>query len=122
MIVMPHLIKSLNAWTTPEFSSVLKQELEQLEITQLPLQQGLTSSSYVLDRPIKVMALNYEDQPTHINAKIGIFYRGMISGCNCADDPTPEDEIAEYCEVLVLIHKQTGVADFQLVTDANERI
>ena len=44
----------------------------------------------------------------HIRAKAGIFYTGIIPGCSCANDPTPETEYSEYCEVLFDINKRTA--------------
>ena len=47
----------------------------------------------------------------------GIFYRSVIGGCSCADDPTPVDEQAEYCEVVVEIDKVTAEAKVTLLRD-----
>jgi hypothetical protein len=88
---MTRLIKSLNAWGNPDFINVLKQEIEQLDGGQLPLQQGV------------------------IRAKVGIFYSGIITGCSCADDPTPAGEQNEYCEVQVDIDKATAEARIALL-------
>ncbi len=94
MIQLPN---ALHAWGTPEFEAVLKQEIEQLDPRQLPLQQGLTASSHVTDRPFKAMVIAVREEAGMIRAKAGIFYTGIIAGCSCADDPTPIDEQTEYC-------------------------
>ena len=105
---MKKLEESLKAWGDESFKEVLKQELQGLGITDLPLQQGITSGSYVVDKPFKVMVIESAEADNHIRARVGIFYAGIIAGCNCSDDPTPVDETTEYCEVEILIDKTTG--------------
>ena len=108
---------ALTAWGTPAFQETLKQEIEQLDAGQLPLQQGLAISSHVADSGFKAMILNVSDDPDSIHAKAGILYSGIIAGCSCADDPTPMSEQNEYCEVLLSIDKQTGKASVTLLAE-----
>jgi len=105
---------ALSAWGTPEFAQALKSELRQLKLEQLPLQQALTQSSYALEGNIEFMLLNVAEEQSHLRAKLGIFFAGIIAGCNCADDPSPVDENAEYCEVELAIDKATAEATFTL--------
>lgn len=109
-IAMIHLSQSLLAWKSPAFDNVLKQEIGQLDAAQLPLQQGLSATSYALDDKFDVMIISVADDPGFIHAKVGIFYSGILSGCNCADDPTPVEPQSEYCEVRVSIDKATAQA------------
>jgi hypothetical protein len=111
MIGLP---KSLEAWGTPGFRDVLKQEIEQLDAGLLPLQQGLSQSSYVTERPFQAMLLGADETTGSIQVRAGIFYTGVIAGCSCADDPTPVDELNEYCEVLLVIDRQTAEATVSL--------
>jgi hypothetical protein len=105
MIRLPH---ALNAWKTPEFEAVLKQEIQQLDAAELPLQQGLSSSSHVTERPFQAMVIAVREEPGLIRVKAGIFYTGVIAGCSCADDPTPIDEQNEYCVVQFDIDRATA--------------
>ncbi|MCU0842459.1 MAG: hypothetical protein MUC79_12175 [Thiobacillaceae bacterium] len=114
---MSRLPESLRAWGTPEFKGVLKRELERLGSDQLPLQQGLSSSSYALDDKLSVIVLGASEEADRIRVKAGIFYAGIIAGCSCADDPTPVDENVEYCEVLVVIDRRTAEATITLLAD-----
>lgn len=107
MILLP---ESLNAFATPEFNAVLKRELEALPVDRLPLQQGLSFSSYVVDDKRSVRVISVADTADVIRAKIGVFYHGIIAGCNCADDPTPVEALNEYCELWLNIDKRTGEA------------
>lgn len=114
---MIRLTKSLNAWGSPCFKEVLKQEIEQLDGQQLPLQQGLTVSSHVTDRPIQVMILSVTEEPARIGIKAGILYTGVIAGCNCADDPSPIDEQNEYCVVQLDIDRMTAQTTVTLLVE-----
>jgi len=114
---MNKLGRSLDAWNTPEFRNVFKQEVGQLGVTSLPLQQGLSRSSHVSGDSYEVVVLNVVEEPQHILVKAGIFYQGIIAGCSCADDPTPIDEQTEYCEVLIDIDKNTAEAVIKLLED-----
>jgi len=105
---MIRLSNTLNAWNTPDFEQVMKQELECIDGKQLPLQQGLSHSSYANEENFRVVVLGSSDEAASIHVKTGIFYSGLIPGCNCSDDPSPDDEIAEYCEVELKIDKKTA--------------
>ena len=114
---MQKLHKSLEAWKNPEFGSVFKQEAGQLDMAALPLQRGLTRSSYVSGDTYEVVFLSATEEPQRIRVKAGIFYQGIIAGCSCADDPTPIDEQTEYCEVLFEIDKNTAETAITLLED-----
>jgi hypothetical protein len=114
---MIKLTKSLKAWETPDFASLLKEELEDLDVTALPLQQGLTQSSYALESKFQVMIIAVSEESDFIRAKAGIFYSGLIPGCSCADDPTPVTEYSEYCEVRFNIDKVSAVTTVNLLSE-----
>lgn len=105
---MIRLPNALSAWGTPEFQEILKREIEQLDAAHLPLQQGLSFSSHVTDRPFQAMAIAVREEAGVIRVKAGIFYTGVIAGCSCADDPTPIDEQNEYCVVQFDIDRATA--------------
>ncbi|MBI5889217.1 MAG: hypothetical protein HZB47_00885 [Nitrosomonadales bacterium] len=115
---MVRLDKALHAWGTPGFEDVLKLELVQLGAEGLPLQQGLSGSSYATDKPVTVVINSIVELPEVIRVKAGIFYQGVIAGCSCADDPTPVGEIDEYCEVQLDIDKFTATTAIALLGEA----
>jgi len=49
--------------------------------------------------------------------RAGIFFGSWLTGCQCADDPTPVDVLPEYGEVTVNIDRHTAVATFVMVED-----
>lgn len=114
---MIRLDNSLRAWGTPDFEAVLKREVAQFGAGQLPLQQGLSSSSSVAGTPITVVVHSVTDLENKIRVKAGIFYEGLVGGCSCAGDPTIDSEIAEYCEVWLNIDKVTAATEVSLVTE-----
>lgn len=113
---MIQLNKALNAWATPEFETVLKQELAQ-QAKQLPLEQALSASSSVAETPITVVIHRVTGLENVIRVKAGVFYEGEIGGCSCAGDPTPASEYTEYCEVQLDIDKATAAAAVTLVSE-----
>lgn len=114
---MIRLPASLKAWGTPDFETVLKQEIEQLDAGLLPLQQGLSASSYVTDRPFQARIISVREEAGQILAKVGIFYTGVIAGCSCADDPTPIGELNEYCVVMLAIDPATAETTVTLLAE-----
>jgi hypothetical protein len=114
---MIRLDKALQAWGRSDFETVLKREVVQLGADCLPLQQGLVGSNYVADVPVTPVIHSVVETGNAIRIRAGIFYQGIIGGCNCADDPSPSGEINEYCEVQIDIDKSTATAKVILITD-----
>ncbi len=112
---MFYLNQSLQAWNSDDFNNVIKKELCSINSDLLPLQQGLTQSSYAIGKNLSVTVLNVASDNNYIMVKAGLFYTGIISGCNCADDPTPIDEINEYCDVLLRINIKTAETTVTLI-------
>jgi len=106
-----------SAWGTPDFNEALKADIEQLTLSQLPLQAGLSQSSYVSDEPYRAMVIGATEADGCIHARAAIFYAGVIAGCNCSDDPTPVESQPEYCEVLFTINRDTGDTTITLAQD-----
>ena len=113
------LSESLKAWGSDGFKDALKNEMAQLNVEQLPLaadhpalqaalQQGLKYSSHAVYDAPGVVILSVTEYDDHIRVKAGVFYSGIISGCSCADDPTPTDMVPEYCELQLDINKATA--------------
>jgi hypothetical protein len=62
------------------------------------------------------MIISVVDEPARLRVKAGLFYTGIIAGCSCADDPTPVDEVSEYCEVCIEIDRDTTEATVTLLS------
>ena len=114
---MVQLVNSLQAWGSAGFREVLQAEMEALDAHQLPLQQALVQGSYATDNSFKVMFIGASEQPEGLCAKVGIFYTSIIGGCSCADDPTPVDELPEYCVLQVEISKGSANTRITLLSD-----
>lgn len=114
---MIRLPESVKAWGSADFNEVLKGEIERLDPALLPLQQGLTFTSQALDGEFSVMVISAAGQPGFIHARVGIFYKGILGGCSCADDPTPVEPQNEYCEAVLLIDTATTEASATLAGD-----
>lgn len=105
---MIQLPASLRAWRTPGFEAVFKREVGSLELSLLPLERCLSQGSHVSSGEPGVMLISQSEGETSIQVKAGIFFSSVIAGCSCADDPTPIDRLAEYCELRFEIDKESG--------------
>ena len=112
---MFRLALSLLAWDTETFNVVFIKEVSALGLNDLPLQEGLSHSSYAICDSLAATVLNKKCDDNKLFIKAGLFYTGVIAGCNCADDPTPVDENNEYCEVLFSIDRQTAETTVSLL-------
>lgn len=111
---MVYLNASLAAWGDESFPRVFKQEVESLETDQLPLQAGLRQSSHVSDRGFELAIHAIEETSKTIQVRIGVFYSGIIAGCNCSDDPSTVNDETEYCLITAHIDKKTAGTEFTL--------
>jgi hypothetical protein len=113
MIALP---ESLKAWNRESFDSTFKAELPMLG-NALPLQEGLTSGSYALEKPLDILLLQKSADAGFIRMKASIFYQSLMPGCACAGDPTVEDPQNEHITMLVSINRKTAEAIFQCLED-----
>lgn len=114
MIKLPQTIQ---AFGTENLKKITKEEIQNIKPTSLPLQQGLSHSSYVGNAAINVVILNVTEEDDIFLIKAGIFYTGIIAGCSCSDDPSPTDEQNEYCELEFSINKKTAETTVTLLSD-----
>lgn len=112
---MIQLAQSLQAWPGPGFERVFKAELLAVAGHRLPLQQGLRHGSHALEEGVELSLLGASEGEEALRIQLGVHYRSLIAGCSCADDPTPQDTLAEYCTLQVEIDKQTAVASIRLL-------
>lgn len=99
---MLHLPNTLRTWNSPSFAATLVSELAD-QRDMLPLLALATGSSAVSDEAITVMLLQAWEDVAHRYVKVGIFFSGIVAGCNCADDPTPVEARPEYGELRLRI-------------------
>ena len=113
---MIRLDKTLLAWQSPEFMSILKQEIESLDADQLCLQRGLSTGSYAISSNLTAMINSVSETDHLLIVTAGIFFTSVIGGCSCADDPTPISENNEYCMVRLDIDKATAATEVFLIS------
>ena len=118
MSTTTRLPDSLAAWGTSEFEETLKRELGRLTGEVLPLQAALTHGSYASDKVSGVILLSAAEAADSVIIKAGLQFTGVIAGCSCADDPTPNNETVEYCEVRIEIERKSARASISLLADA----
>jgi hypothetical protein len=104
------LPESCAAWPSPQFPEVFKRELEQLDPEALPLQAGLSSTSYASGDGFEIMVIRVKEEAGVLCARVGVFYSGITAGCNCAGDPSAVEPQSEYCEIELSIDRATAEA------------
>ena len=113
------LERSLQAWNTPDFNDEFKSEVSKLDEKSLPLQAGLSYSSIAISDNLSATVLESRvvcnEDGDYLYVKAGLFYEGMIAGCNCSDDPSPIDKTMEYCEAIFLIDMLTAQTTVSLL-------
>lgn len=114
-----YLRQSCKHWHEDSFTEIFNQELAALDINQLPLQQGLSHSSVALKDKLRATILDKHDRESQLYVRAGLFYTGIISGCSCADDPSPQDEVTEYCEAVFSINPESAETRITLLVDAD---
>lgn len=112
---MLKLTLTLQAWDTEAFNDICLQEICSLDADTLLLQKGLVHSSYANSDNLSATLLSVRSDELNLFIKTGLFYTGIIAGCNCADDPTPVDENNEYCEVILCVDRKTACTTVSLV-------
>lgn len=114
---MVKLPACLAEWGTARFARVFKQEMEGVPADALPLRCAMQHGSAPADEPHRVMLIATHETPDVLVVRAGIFFGSWLTGCQCADDPTPVDVLPEYGEVTVNIDRHTAVATFVMVED-----
>lgn len=105
---MIQLAHSLSSWGSKHFNRSFIDEVTQLPLQQLPLQQAMSVGNFASKHNLEILINQQHEDNEFIYIKCGIFFSSLISGCNCADDPTPIDYNTEYCEMLFKINKKCG--------------
>lgn len=108
---------TLAAWDTPELPETFKREVAALGAERLPLQQAVACGDHALSAPTSVCLLSVETHDDARVARAGIFFQSVLSGCSCADDPTPANEFVEYCVLQFAINPDTGLTQVSLAEE-----
>jgi hypothetical protein len=93
----------------------MRRQIELMDATDLPLQEGLSTGNLAIPNLLGVIIINCLEDEYHLWVKAGLFYKSVISGCSCADDPTPVPENDEYCVVSFAIDKASAVTTISLL-------
>ena len=108
--------RALAAYGRDNFEGILKKEIEALGVDGLPLVKGLSGSNYVAGDKVQAMIISVTADARHVRVKAGIFFAGILTGCSCADDPTPVEEQNEYCELMFEIDRTSAHATVALLS------
>lgn len=77
------------------------------------LQQGLRYGSVALLESLQVLLLSDERSGSRLSCRVGLSYDSVIAGCQCADDPDPDNTAAllcaEYMELEIVLELGTNL-------------
>ncbi len=111
MLYMPR-----TAAADPErVAETFKEEIADLDADELPLQQGMTRGNVALGDKLSAMVIRAESSAERVSVHAGLFFASTVAGCACINDPTPENEDAEYCEAVFDIRRPDGETTVTLV-------
>jgi hypothetical protein len=112
MSVFSEIIQSVDS---DHLNAAFKVAIKSLSLEQLQLQQAVKNGSIALADGITVMVISQQHNNDQLRLKAGIFFRSIIAGCNCADDPSPVETLEEYAEAWFSISKKDGSFRISLV-------
>lgn len=90
-------------WQSDDFVTTVQAAVTALGVRGLPLQKAIQFGNVALDNDMSVQVLAKERRPDGYFLRLGVQYTSMITGCHCADDPSPEMIVPEYCTLEVLL-------------------
>ena len=102
--------QALASWPSQTFNDTIKSALLSLPGKNLPLDQFTNLTGFIDDKSIGYSILSSMETESHLQVKIGVFFKELLAGCNCSEDPQPIDS---YAELLLLINKQTADYEFR---------
>lgn len=115
---MIRLPRTRDAWGKPDFNAVFKQDIEQLDTRELPLQHAVSNNGKAISAV--VIAAADDSASDVIRAKAGIFYGAMLGFSSCDDESGPADAQNEYCELQFDIDKRTAETAITRIGDGME--
>ena len=107
-------MQSLSCWGKDIFSTVLKNELQALAVSALPLEMATSQAGYIDDSPVSVTVNRFSESELSIEGSVGIFFTEIVINCGCGDDPML---INGYGKFQVVIDKKTAATTFSLLTE-----
>ena len=110
---MPELLDAMQQSRPGVIERALKHELENLPAGTLPLEKCTNRGGFVDDSDLGVTILGVTDDEDSIQAKVGIFYKEIVGGCSCGDEPMVNNA---YCELQVVIDKSTARAEIVVLS------
>lgn len=113
-MTMIQLEQTRRAWETGAREAVLKAELEGMDAAALPLQQALARGSQVAPEPFRVLVMETGVEEDWLRARVGIFFTGIVGGCQCDDEPGPPETLPEFAELEIWLDRQTAAAHWRL--------
>ena len=116
MLTLNKGYRALMAGDNPK--PALRDELRALPDDVLPLQQSLRHGSIALKDELEPLIYACRRTGDDFELDCELFYHSIVAGCQCADDPSPEERLTESVRLLISLRAPDGTAQIRL---ENER-
>ncbi|SMN11743.1 hypothetical protein SPBRAN_2037 [uncultured Candidatus Thioglobus sp.] len=94
-------------------SDSYKKSLKSLAVSDFPLKDCCQHSGDIEENSIDISILSSVEIEHGVQLKIGVFFREILAGCACSDDPSEAISYENgYCELQVNIDKTTEKITF----------
>ncbi len=107
----------IEQWQREDFVPTVQAAMVALGVRGLPLQKAIQFGNVALDSDMSVQVLASERRPEGYFLRLGVQYTSMITGCHCADDPSPEMIVPEYCTLELWLDPNTAAPTVRLVLE-----
>tara|TARA_Y100001935_G_scaffold255414_1_gene268294 strand:+ start:17689 stop:18030 length:342 start_codon:yes stop_codon:yes gene_type:complete len=108
-------LESILNWDNRYFDSIFNKEINNLSFERLQLLKAMKNGSYLHDEPVKTIILNKEKNGQYAFIKTGVFFYSSIGGCNCSDEAVNQNNLDEYCELLLKLKADGQLININLV-------
>ena len=96
---------TLDAWEDPAFGDILRRDVAACQARLRHIAERASASGCLATEDLAITLLGRVWNPDGIHIRIGVFFRTVLAGCSCGDEPSMENG---YCEVRITIDGTTA--------------
>ncbi len=112
---MPTLNQSYRALMAGENpKQALRDELRALPDDALPLQRSLRHGSIALKNELEPLIYACRRTGDDFEMDCELFYHSIVAGCQCADDPSPDERLTESVRLRMRLAAPQGEVSFAI--------
>lgn len=101
---------TLAAAGTPGFAATLAADLERRHADLRRLAAAASTTGYVEEQGLRTTLLGSGHDDGMLRVRLGLFFREVLAGCSCGDEPTTQEG---YCELVLVIDADKGTGELR---------